>query len=776
MFTNRLVLNLDLKIDKKVFKIPCGNIKNFELDLKSYGFKCNLDFWISLEDKKDLLFPQFIKKDLIEVNLVLDRFFDKGDEQVDPIKITGIVLQKEFCERTFDNLKGKPITHRNYKIEFADPAWTLWRQHFPMRLYVDKSMKDVVEDNRPKDIKIQYKWDRIDDKEELIFLGLSNPKNKASFYDFIIWYCHKFGGVFIYDGQENFYRFLTSKIKQKKSDEIHKKDIRLLQTVFPESQRNSISIFNCVAENPKDKDLKNKDGVKEITKEFRIISNVSADLDERYKLEKKKQILREHEVQIEFARYPSISFRPGLDIKFEKGLWSENIFQKKKIYKVKSFYINAHAEDQAATADLGGKSNSYKITAHGKLELNTEDFISLPQFTDPFYPDFVEGNIISEAGEDSDETFQVYKNKNSSLDQYKVKIPIWDDKVVKVPFEPYFLQGHFFFPAYKDERVLIRLDLFKAKIEKFLNWRDQAKLPQDSQGNHIFFGKADKDSTSLKHVYTDNKPELTLLRTYETDTEKIILKEGTLIIETKESEEEKKKAAAGGDDSMDAPNLSSSSSSAAKKKKVVSKKGLKPPLSKAGGQSKGSSSPFKSLSSLADKANAAKEKAEALKAKAEEAKAAAQAKVDEAKAMAEAIKAKADEAKEKFEELKAQKESMEKQFFDKIDEVKAKKEELEGQYNSYKSQFESLKDQAKGKFDEVKGKYDQIKAMADDVKSQVENAQGMIENIINEKDSWHALVKKVVATAKDEKEKLEKQYNDAHSRFNSLSESLDSLL
>jgi hypothetical protein len=84
--------------------------------------------------------------------------------------------------------------------------------------------------------------------------------------------------------------------------------------------------------------------------------------------------------------------------------------------------------------------------------------------------------------------------------------------------------------------VLVALDLHRGWIARFLDWRPGARLPLDTQGNHLLLGKADKNQTSIRHVYTDGKPVLSVKRTNQKDTELIKLEEGILLLETREEE------------------------------------------------------------------------------------------------------------------------------------------------------------------------------------------------------------------------------------------------
>jgi hypothetical protein len=115
---------------------------------------------------------------------------------------------------------------------------------------------------------------------------------------------------------------------------------------------------------------------------------------------------------------------------------------------------------------------------------------------------------------------------------------LWN-REIEIPFAPDFLTGHFYFPAFKHTRVLVALYFDHAEINRFLDWGEGSRLPMDTQGNHILFGKNYESQTSVQHVYLDDKPALTIERLSGIDTEIIHLKEGTIILQTKEDEEKK---------------------------------------------------------------------------------------------------------------------------------------------------------------------------------------------------------------------------------------------
>ena len=176
----------------------------------------------------------------------------------------------------------------------------------------------------------------------------------------------------------------------------------------------------------------------------------------------------------------------------------------------------------------------YNIEMTSQLELKAEKYVSLPPFEYPVFPMLVEGKVLSEQGETAAETYQIYPDQQTSTDYYKVEIPLFANQKVIVPFEPIFFSGHFYYPLYKRERVLIALHFRSARIIGMLDWRPGARLPMEQQGNHILMGKTAQSKTSISHIYINEKPELNLKRTSANDTQIFRVTEGGMILEVKE--------------------------------------------------------------------------------------------------------------------------------------------------------------------------------------------------------------------------------------------------
>ncbi|NPC68684.1 hypothetical protein HPP05_02845, partial [Corallococcus exiguus] len=143
--------------------------------------------------------------------------------------------------------------------------------------------------------------------------------------------------------------------------------------------------------------------------------------------------------------------------------------------------------------------------------------------------------VVSEEGGDPDRTYQIRQDDETSVESYRVKLPLWDKEVL-VPYEPHQQPGHFYFPMDKGTRVLVSLGYQHARMDRFLEWRPGARLPKESQGNHLLLGKTDKSETSIQHLYQDSKPMLRIQRTLEKDTQLIEVTEGRMFLRVQEGD------------------------------------------------------------------------------------------------------------------------------------------------------------------------------------------------------------------------------------------------
>lgn len=533
MFVNRLLATLDLELAKTKFSVPGGNIKNIHAELRPHGFRVSVDFWfICLKaQSEDKIFDKFIKDDLAKAKLTLDRKFDKVGATSEPLVLSGIVEQRSVAERVFDALSGEPILHRHYRLEFADRAQVLWKQHFPTNLYVDKKLTELIDANKPEGVTLTHSWAAGKVKYPVLSLPLGGAEQRASFYDYLFWLLDQHSAGLYYDYKTDKYTISDKKKEFGAVVSGEPGDVEELQLVLPPVSRTTVGVLNGYANaSTKTKEIANTQKAKGVKREYLLRSTVGADLTSRVTLETKRHKALQPQARIEFACYPSTTMRPNMLLKFDE--WPATIYQSKHQYRVLEMDLHAAAESQMATDDAEDPSNSFEVSLVARLEKKEETRFALPAYEAPKWPVQVEGKVVSEVGEKPQETYQIYRDDKTSVDNYKVEVPLWKAQKVIATFEPNLGSGHFYFPLYKGARVLLELFHDRAEICRFVEWRPGARLPAESQGNHLLLGKKAKDQTSITHVYKDAKPQLSIDRTNGEDKQKLEVSEGRIFLST----------------------------------------------------------------------------------------------------------------------------------------------------------------------------------------------------------------------------------------------------
>lgn len=537
MFDDSLELRLQLNINKQDYKIPGANIKSFDIALYPYGYTASLSFWVSAEVSEDKMFPNFTKPGQIKVSLEMEAHIKPKGVNPEPLCLQGIVTGKALLKELTigeTKIKGNPVLCRLYRVDFKDAASVLWKHHFPFALLVDSSVKDLIEAGKASGVELKYDWKILEDKYPINTLSCGTGENTVSLYDFIIWYTSYYNGAFIYDTKKNQYTMAEKKSQDGNPVSISGMEIEDYSVEFPETGLCNIRAYNVVAEGHAKKEEKQENADPGVWRNILAREPVAADFDKLFELASNKNKDKDHSLYLRHKRFPLITFRPDIFLEMTGGLWSDKNFLKGKKYRICDILIKGGAIDSGPDADHNMAFTSYHVEMTSRLELKDDALPNLPSFKNPAYPVIVEGTIVSEKGKDEEETYQIYPDDKTKLDFLKIKIPALEDKILIVPFEPFFDTGHFYFTPYKKEKALVELYFHSARISRFLDWRAEARLPMDTQGNQILMGKGKDSKTSVNHVYADDKPKFTITRTSKKDTEMIQLNEGTIILQTKE--------------------------------------------------------------------------------------------------------------------------------------------------------------------------------------------------------------------------------------------------
>lgn len=545
-----LKCTLSLTIDGTDYSVPGGQIKSIALDALGHGFSGGVEF--VLADNSDLggsytdtLYDAFVGEALIAITLAIETPLvdEEPSSDATPLELSGLVTERSVVEYCISRAEGAN-QYRRYAVRFVDPAQLVWRQHFPCALYTEKTWQDVLDEHCGELVDLTSDWSVLTEEQPHVFLGHEPGVGAASFYDFVVWLAATRGGYFTYDYAEKQYRLTGEKPEAGPETMLHAADFAQLRLQLPVVARHGVRLHNTYSEQAETRELTPEQttrSIEGITHDYLLRTPIADQVDAREELEQARLDAAPGPLlHLKLARWPTSPLGPGSacplgnkDHFLAADLRLPALFSEATT-RVRSLHLNAQATAQELDADYGNDRAAFILKGSVVLELDSEAALPRIAYTPPTYPRLLEGKVVSEEGEDEDETYQIYEDEDTSAESYKVKIPLFEDQEILVDFQPLLASGHFYFPAYKNARVLVAVDLDRAWLVRYLDWRAEARLPAESQGNQLLVGKTPQNGASLRHEYEDDAPVLRIKRTNDKDTQLIEIAEGRLFIQVKE--------------------------------------------------------------------------------------------------------------------------------------------------------------------------------------------------------------------------------------------------
>lgn len=568
---DKVRIELKLTIAEQSYVIWGFNVERLALRMTRFGLSGEIDFWIQNDEDQDgeevdELYAAFGKSDPIEIELGIIAVRPDDEEentisQKDPVPlvIKGLVSEREVYEETYRGMDTPAPLCRRYRVAFLDPAALLWRQHHPLELYTEKTLQEVIEANKVAPITVNYEGESLTTtKKALLFLGLSPvERGAASFYDWLIWLCDSRDLVFTYKYSDQSYR-LAEQPEEPPTEKVAlaRLDIDRVCVRHAEVARVQARVRNGYSGDPRTTVIAAASALAPLSRDYLIRAPIGADLDGRGTLETQRLRGLGPRVHIDFAKLPLRLFGPGdhIDLQTEVAAWkAAGVVLPTEAtgaaLRCVSLVLSMQREGALRQRTGIGHEGAFRLRCRAEFEAESERAPRLPDYVTPQYPRLVEGLVQSgaeeggdgEAGsggagggggkeEEVEETYEIESDEQTSLQRYKVKLPLFTDQVVRVPFDPGMLSGHFYFPIYKNARVLVALDCERATLRALLDWRIGNQLPLESQGNQLMMGKKLSSSVILQTVYEDEKVVFTLQRKSDKDTQTVRIAEGKLSV------------------------------------------------------------------------------------------------------------------------------------------------------------------------------------------------------------------------------------------------------
>ena len=382
-FQDRLAVSLTLTLGSTAHTIPQGNIKFFELELRSWGLEGRVEFLVVDNQAaggtaSDAILTDFLGQDLAEVSLELKTNYSDLPSAPPPtsLEVKGLVIDKSLVELPVADVKGAPLVYRRYSVRFQDAARLLWSQHYPCVLYTQKTMKDVLEAHKGEKISLTYDWQAgMETTLPMIFLGHSPEPGAASFYDFLLWYIDTRNGVLSYDYSSQGYAISETKDSTGTAIDLQAQEVAEVEVIFPEIPRYNVSVLNSYTESPKTEDITQEQAASGIRQDVLLRTPIDDDVTARKTLETARLKLRGMEAELVWRRFPATAFAPGALVKLPstKGFAAAGV-PASETFRVRSLHVRGEAIEAGPDAEHQEPNAGYHFSMSTRLELKDETY------------------------------------------------------------------------------------------------------------------------------------------------------------------------------------------------------------------------------------------------------------------------------------------------------------------------------------------------------------------------------------------------------------------
>ncbi len=541
--THYLGVSLELEANGKKETILAGHIEKLNLSLESYGHSCGI-FFSSFYEKVDALLEE---KGVIKATLSFKAINPISKQIMDPLfEIKGIVTHK--YSKSWNPVETLTETPTYHEIWISDNAKATWEEHFPTNnIYVDQSMKEVLEKHANPEISPQFEWDKLEVKHPVIAFtlphrnGISN-EDQVSFYSFLFWYLHMENGIWAYDYKKHTYSIIGKKAKPAGEPfAIVEKWVETPQHIPAKPARFNSRTVKHTSERVENKDKENKDAFKSVRRDALSSENYHRFPDEAPETVHSTLAPEKDLLVVEFNEMEDLiidKLLPGSGVSFKPdhglGTWSKKLT---KNYRVRSLYM---VSDSIPISQKPDKTvQHYRSGIKVVLEEEEEPFVLRPAFLAPNYPFKVLGKVFSDIGDEEQTTYKIQESEKAPLGQYLVKVPFVEGgKKVIAPFTPHDTAQDFR-PLVKNSEVELLIYFRTALINRCINWGPLTRYPSGVQGNQLMMGSNGKDEhTSINFEYKDGKNPYFAIKqsSSETQTQTLEVQKEELLITVDEKD------------------------------------------------------------------------------------------------------------------------------------------------------------------------------------------------------------------------------------------------
>ncbi|MBL9041181.1 MAG: hypothetical protein JNM83_06245 [Myxococcales bacterium] len=435
--------------------------------------------------------------------------------------LTGVITSHTVSEHTSYEASDIIVSFREYCIEFGDPAQALWKEHFPIALYTNSSVSDVIKKNANLLINIKVKSSQLSQTQDQIFLSLNKQNRqaeRASFYDWLIWRLDQTDHTLSYDYSQNIYQ-VFERPKRPKPFQVFAADIAKIITTRPLGRFYQETLMNDSARIATTQPILNLLALSPLRQDRWFHTPTPLEFATEYAKRFASFKQPSPSFVLYFKRFPSRPFPPGVGIDFHLDPidFPNHKFvipkDAKKTNRVTRMQLQIETTESDVLPRFKGRSTGmFRCSLGVHLQSGRDAEPRLPTYTQPSYPMEVEGIVYTMIGMPGTQVWENQTDLLTGQQYYVIQLPVFGCQQVKTPFVPNQQPGQFFFPAYRKERVLVQLYYDRSELARYLDWRPMNTLPSQIQGNQLMLGQDFTNGAKHTLIYGGDVPEYIIQR------------------------------------------------------------------------------------------------------------------------------------------------------------------------------------------------------------------------------------------------------------------------
>lgn len=509
-----------------------AQVTGLALDLLPWGFQGWVEVVLTIENDATELLGKLLGADLISVTLEVKGVLNQVESPW-TLRVTGLGTERQLLETPLAMESGRKVLTRYLRLHFADPAQVLWRQHYPLKIGVDTTLKEVIEGQPAQGVTLDFDWPLLEESRRLVCLPLGVAPHVSSFYDYLMWLVEGEQGCFSWHHSDGHYRLGERRKAGSTAQTLPHDCVEHAQMQLGALPRATPTLVSVYTGPTARKSVENAEAATGIRKDVLCFSRTDAELDAISTPEKKRLNVAKDVISLSLTRFSGNDFSPGAQIKLKYEPWSLMPRLGDQELRVVSLHLGLEGLDTRLPPSENAPESEFRLELNLTLERKGEQVVRVPTFVPPVWPLQIEGLVEAPGATSPDEPYMVILDEETSRTYYRVFIPSFNVRLL-VPADEGVANSHIYFPLAQGQRVVLEVFYDRLWIRHLLNWGHQIPLPLETQGQQLRFGIGENSNTTVKQVYDGPDPLFTVVRQHLADTIRIELTEGKLLLQVKE--------------------------------------------------------------------------------------------------------------------------------------------------------------------------------------------------------------------------------------------------